>query len=747
MRIESDVLLQGNQVKVMADATDLTDAVTKQQVDAAIAAVTPIDLASEVTGVLPVTNGGTGLATLGSATQVLRVNSSGSALEYVDDVELFLSDDGRYLYRPKGPSGYVGSGAGGVRFEFPYANGFTDDITLKFVIEERYGPIDVYVYIGMYGSQTYTQYPPYANGNQGAAPQLLEVYIGYDSVNDVSWVTLYRPYNSRTYYYLREVRSNNLSSINAFKQGLWNAVVVSSPPSTYGYFYTDLGGVANRIAPNAKVLGDIITYPYTINQISEFADTYNAGMEIKRIRVPQAYFAGNQNYISGIGYLKLKAPASWSALGGSTVLIRITITSAYTNRPSFIILQVTPHNTGFYSGGYLRGFIISNDVYSYNKATVAFDSGTSTHYIYIGDGTESWDATWVALDLSYQRGAGNFVNSLGTLAKEWSMEIVSTISESTAYTTYLQPVNALWWNTSGDFLSIQGNKQLQLGNSTLASKPDLAFDGDGNTGLFSPAADALAITTGGTERLRVDNIQTHVQQNLKVDGTIYSGSTLALMHATDTDTGFLLGGSGQAYVMCDNTYVISAFPTALSIGVTTTVNGSLSVTDSISANAGKLLFQDAASNPTVAGNLWRNGADLVWHNGYSAAPIATETWVHDLGRKVIALTLKNYGEYWADGENVFLWRTPLWADGLRVKHVTVSVITADANNDWEVVWYSQNLAGSAVSFPAGTTSKDLGVAPLLQQGEFVYIKLNRTTGTTGAPEGLSVVITMQENWL
>jgi hypothetical protein len=38
-----------------------------------------------------------------------------------------------------------------------------------------------------------------------------------------------------------------------------------------------------------------------------------------------------------------------------------------------------------------------------------------------------------------------------------------------------------------------------------AAAPALTFTGDTDTGLFAPAADTLALTTGGTERLRVDS--------------------------------------------------------------------------------------------------------------------------------------------------------------------------------------------------------------------------------------------------
>jgi len=45
-------------------------------------ALTGVDLTSQVTGTLPVANGGTNLTTLGTANQVLAVNSGGTALEY-----------------------------------------------------------------------------------------------------------------------------------------------------------------------------------------------------------------------------------------------------------------------------------------------------------------------------------------------------------------------------------------------------------------------------------------------------------------------------------------------------------------------------------------------------------------------------------------------------------------------------------------------------------------------------------------
>jgi hypothetical protein len=69
-------------------SADIADGIitSAKIVDATIAnadiANSTIDLTAKVTGTLPTTKGGTGLATLGTAAQVLRVNSGATALEY-----------------------------------------------------------------------------------------------------------------------------------------------------------------------------------------------------------------------------------------------------------------------------------------------------------------------------------------------------------------------------------------------------------------------------------------------------------------------------------------------------------------------------------------------------------------------------------------------------------------------------------------------------------------------------------------
>jgi hypothetical protein len=62
---------------------DGTQTLTNKTINGASNTVTNVPLSTGVTGTLPVANGGTGLTTLGTAAQILAVNSGATALEYV----------------------------------------------------------------------------------------------------------------------------------------------------------------------------------------------------------------------------------------------------------------------------------------------------------------------------------------------------------------------------------------------------------------------------------------------------------------------------------------------------------------------------------------------------------------------------------------------------------------------------------------------------------------------------------------
>ena len=92
--------------------------------------------------------------------------------------------------------------------------------------------------------------------------------------------------------------------------------------------------------------------------------------------------------------------------------------------------------------------------------------------------------------------------------------------------------------TNGGFPVLRqdgSNSQFERGSTTNCA---LKFSGDPNTGLISPAADEIALVTGGVSRLTIDangaatftgNVQ--VNGSLSVTGNFDSGENLALIIA------------------------------------------------------------------------------------------------------------------------------------------------------------------------------------------------------------------------
>ena len=95
-------------------------------------ALTGVDLTSQITGILPVANGGTNLSALGAANQVLAMNAGGTALEYRSDAggsvtSVAVSGGTTGLTTSGGP--ITGSGTITVAGTLAVANGGTNGTT------------------------------------------------------------------------------------------------------------------------------------------------------------------------------------------------------------------------------------------------------------------------------------------------------------------------------------------------------------------------------------------------------------------------------------------------------------------------------------------------------------------------------------------------------------------------------------------------------------------------------------------
>jgi hypothetical protein len=102
-------------------------------------------------------------------------------------------------------------------------------------------------------------------------------------------------------------------------------------------------------------------------------------------------------------------------------------------------------------------------------------------------------------------------------------------------------------NASGTVVELGTNPSILTLPDGSASAPTLTNDGDTNTGIFFPAADTVGITTGGTERARVDS-----------SGRFGIGSTFTPAAYQNINGYFQNGRSGWAYVVDDsaNTHLV-----------------------------------------------------------------------------------------------------------------------------------------------------------------------------------------------
>ena len=155
-------------------------------------------------------------------------------------------------------------------------------------------------------------------------------------------------------------------------------------------------------------------------------------------------------------------------------------------------------------------------------------------------------------------------------------------------------------------------KNVSLGTAAL---PGVAFDGDPNTGIYSPGADQLAITTGGTVKVTVDaSGNVNVVGNINASGS-YSTSTDSFFYSYSGGT----SGTVRSGALFDGTNKAVRFYTdALERGRFDGSGRLLVGTPDGSGGVSKLVVQGASNGSAV-------GVAQISYNGLSSAVLAADT--------------------------------------------------------------------------------------------------------------------------
>ena len=153
------------------------------------------------------------------------------------------------------------------------------------------------------------------------------------------------------------------------------------------------------------------------------------------------------------------------------------------------------------------------------------------------------------------------------------------------------------------------NSALALGS---AATPSLKFTGDTNTGIYSPGADQVAVSTGGTVRLTTTT--TGITSALPVDVPLGAVGTPSITFTGDLNTGvFSPGADTLALVTAGSNRLHITSAGLVGIG-TSSPNNALSIvgTGALLANA-SIRINSTAGTQSANSGLWITGNQNTAH--------------------------------------------------------------------------------------------------------------------------------------
>jgi hypothetical protein len=167
---------------------------------------------------------------------------------------------------------------------------------------------------------------------------------------------------------------------------------------------------------------------------------------------------------------------------------------------------------------------------------------------------------------------------------------------------------------------------LFIAGAGSATAPSYTFAGDTNTGIYSPDADQIGFTTGGTVRLTLST--TALTSTLVINGPVGTAAAPALT-GTDVDSGIYFG-TNLVHVSTSGvlraSYSTTLLTLAASYGLTLTdgdvtlSEGKLTITDTAN-EIGFRLISSATTQPAayITANSLTNGEGFIFESNSASA--------------------------------------------------------------------------------------------------------------------------------
>lgn len=234
--------------KLAADAVTSAKIADSTIVNADIASTT-INLTQKVTGTLPFANGGTGLSTLGTASQVLRVNSGATALEYATPSSgsyVFLGETTATNVSTVDLNGYFTSDYDyyEIYLDGVYGASNQQPLYMQFATTGSYTVQATDYYSGVL--YTYAAGTSWDAVNSGASMRLNQECSNTNSNGASFKITLYNPNSTTNNKYITINFGSSAGNISAFNMGAGAGVWKNTTAITGIRFYLGSGNIYAR---------------------------------------------------------------------------------------------------------------------------------------------------------------------------------------------------------------------------------------------------------------------------------------------------------------------------------------------------------------------------------------------------------------------------------------------------------------------------------------------------------------------